>query len=113
MRSTLEKVLQFFVCVAKDEEKGGSPSHSTHWSYRKEFMWRMREDLGEYAFESHQASGDDSSTPPTLEKVWFGACHQEMLQRGAVPHSPDEPLPVLHGSAVEMKCKYCYVDDSE
>ncbi|KAJ5613614.1 hypothetical protein N7528_007268 [Penicillium herquei] len=110
MTSTLERILKFFVAVAKDEEERESPSHATGWSHRKEFMWRMREDLSQYVV-SKKHSNRTSTGLPTLSEVWFGACHQEMLQRGAVPHETEEPIPVLHGSAVTLTCEYCYIEE--
>ncbi|KAJ5726329.1 uncharacterized protein N7483_007686 [Penicillium malachiteum] len=110
MTSTLERILKFFVAVAKDEEERESPFHATGWSHRKEFMWRMREDLSQYVV-SKKYSNRISTGLPTLTEVWFGACHQEMLQRGAVPHSTEEPVPVLHGSAVKLTCEYCYIEE--
>ncbi|KAJ5288618.1 hypothetical protein N7478_001648 [Penicillium angulare] len=111
MTSTLERILQFFVSVAKDEEKGHSSSHTTSWSHRKEFMWRMREDLGHYVAASNHDPNQTFTEPPGLDKVWFEACRQELFRRGAIPHTAEEPVPVLHGSSVALTCKYCDIEE--
>ncbi|KAJ6114971.1 hypothetical protein N7486_000749, partial [Penicillium sp. IBT 16267x] len=102
MTSTLERILQFFMAVAHDEEQRDSPSHASNWSHRREFMWQMREDLGQYVANASSSPNQVSHAPLALDKVWFGACHGEMLRRGAVPHETEEPVPVLHGSAVKL-----------
>ncbi|KAJ5999042.1 hypothetical protein N7451_006852 [Penicillium sp. IBT 35674x] len=111
MTSTLERILQFFIAVAHDEEKRDSPSRVSNWSHRREFMWQMREDLGQYMASSISSPNQVSHAPLAFDKVWFGACHREMLRRGAVPHELEEPVPVLHGSAVKLRCKYCYIEE--
>lgn len=74
-------------------------------------MWQMREDLGQYMACSVSSPNQISHAPLALDKVWFGACHREMLRRGAVPHEIEEPVPVLHGSAIKLHCKYCYIEE--
>ncbi|KAJ5632865.1 hypothetical protein N7490_009204 [Penicillium lividum] len=111
MTSTLERILQFFIAVAHDEEKRESPSRTSSWSRRRDFMWQMRDDLGHYVASSGLTFNRVSHAPLALENVWFGACHQEMLRRGGVPHETEEPVPVLHGSAIKLHCKYCYIDE--
>ncbi|KAJ5918382.1 hypothetical protein N7454_010757 [Penicillium verhagenii] len=109
MTSTLERILEFFVAVAHDEDKRNSPPHASHRSRRREFMWQMREDLGQYMVSSSSGPQKITNDCLGLDKVWFEACHQEMLRRGAVPHESEELAPVIHGSVVKFHCKYCYV----
>lgn len=74
-------------------------------------MWQMRKDLGQYVAGSISNPHQAPHAPLALDKVWFGACRREMLRRGAVPHETDEPVSVLHGSAVKLHCKYCYIEE--
>ncbi|KAJ5594401.1 uncharacterized protein N7459_000609 [Penicillium hispanicum] len=107
LTSTLERVVQFFQSIASDTENH-TQSASTSWSHRKEFLWQMRSDLGQYMASIGQISGPNSEGGPMLDHVWFGAAHQELLLREAIPHRPEYPVPVLHGSEVTLHCKFCY-----
>lgn len=102
LTSTLEKILQFFLAIAADEEN----IHTSTWSHRKEFMWRMREDLGQYVAFKGKSPGNNSISKPSLDQVFFKAAYQEMTRRGAIPHSAD-PIPILHGSTLALHCAYC------
>lgn len=108
LTSTLERILEFFVAVSKDNERIDSSSHAPNWTHRKEFMWRMREDLGHFMAVTGQTTLQKPAVAPTLDLVWFGAAFQELSQRGAIPHSAEEPVHVLHGSAVTLFCNQCY-----
>lgn len=99
--STLERVVHFFVAVAKDDEKKDSASPNSGWSHRKEFMWRMREDLGDYLATAR-------TSEPKLEDIWFGAAYLELEERGAIPHLADESDPILHGSQIALRCEHCW-----
>ncbi|KAJ5233876.1 uncharacterized protein N7469_005642 [Penicillium citrinum] len=99
--STLERVAQFFVAVAKDDEKKDNTSPNSGWSHRKEFLWRMREDLGEYLATAR-------TSQPKLEDIWFGAAYRELEARGAIPHLADESDPILHGSQIALRCEHCW-----
>lgn len=105
--STLERIVDFFLSISRDEDIKSSTSPSSKWSHRKEFLWRMREDLGRYMTSASRTSNKEMTPTPTLDQVWFKAAYQELVQRGAIPHSPEEPIPVLHGSAVTLQCEYC------
>lgn len=108
LTSTLERILEFFIAIARDDEKMGSSQHTTGWTHRKEFMWQMREDLGHFMAATGQISTTKSVFAPTFDLVWFGAAFQELARRGAIPHSAEEPVHVLHGSAVTLVCNKCY-----
>lgn len=107
LTSTVERVVQFFHAIASDTENHAQ-STSTSWSHRKEFLWQMRNDLGQYMASIGQVSGPNSNGGPMLDHVWFGAAHRELLQREAIPHCPEYPVSVLHGSEVTLHCKFCY-----
>lgn len=102
LNSTLERVVDFFVSVSRDEEPKEATTHGSNWSHRKEFLWQMREDLGQYLATTSQASSNQSSSGPTLDHVWFRAAYQEMLERGVIPHSTVDPIPVIHWSTVAI-----------
>ncbi|KAJ5162262.1 hypothetical protein N7492_007654 [Penicillium capsulatum] len=102
LNSTFERVVEFFVSVARDEEVRDASSHGSNWSHRKEFLWQMREDLGQYLATTSQMSNGQSSSGPTLDHVWFRAAYQEMFDRGVIPHSAEDPIPVIHWSAVTL-----------
>lgn len=105
--STLERIVEFFLAISRDEETQRPTSQSSNWSHRKEFLWQMREDLSRYMTSASRISNKATTPTPTLDQVWFTAAYQELAQRGAIPHTPEEPIPVLHGSAVTLQCEYC------
>lgn len=102
LTSTLERILQFFLAIAADEED----IHTSAWSNRKEFMWRMREDLGQDVTFTGKNPGNKSISMPTLDQVFFKPAYQEMTRRSAIPHSAD-PIPIFHGSTLALHCAYC------
>ncbi|KAG0153993.1 hypothetical protein PDIDSM_1372 [Penicillium digitatum] len=106
--STMERIVSFFVSIAKDDQRKQNGEHDSTWSHRKEFLWAMRRDLNEFmaSFSDH---GEQILHKPTLNHVWFQAAHNEMDRRGAIPHSvEDSEVHVLLGSVVKLECKYCY-----
>ncbi|KAJ5970552.1 uncharacterized protein N7479_000470 [Penicillium vulpinum] len=106
--STMERIVSFFVSIAKDDQKKQKGKHDSTWSHRKEFLWAMRRDLNEYmaSFSEH---GEQTSLEPKLNHVWFQAACSEMDRRGAIPHTvEDTEVHVLHGSVVKLECEYCY-----
>lgn len=106
--STLERIVKFFQAVAKDEDKqdGGSPGSG--WSRRKEFLWQMREDLGHYLASTGPPTSTSPAGQPKLDQIWFGAAHRELEDREAIPHLADEPVPILHGSTITLRCVHCW-----
>ncbi|KAJ5119007.1 hypothetical protein N7448_010715 [Penicillium atrosanguineum] len=121
LNSTMERIVDFFHAIAKDDEKtqtlshghghGHGHGHVSTWSARQEFLWQMRDDLGHHMASLSNASAKNGDDILTLDHVWFKAAYQEMARRGAIPHSPEELVPVLHGSALKLDCAYCYDDD--
>ncbi|KAJ5692258.1 hypothetical protein N7462_001681 [Penicillium macrosclerotiorum] len=111
LTSTLEKVVEFFLAIAKDDDNKHCMSPDSTWSHRKEFLWHMHEDLIKYMESKSQTPGCESSIGPTLNDIWFGASYQEMTERRAVPHSAEDSVPVLHGSVVTLHCKYCWTEE--
>ena len=113
LNSTMERLVDFFNAIAEDDGKkqvtshGHGNGHSSTWSSRREFLWQMREDLGHHIASLSKGSAKDTENTLTLDHVWFKAAYQEMARRGAIPHSPEELVPVLHGSAVKLDCAYC------
>jgi hypothetical protein len=109
LNSTMESIVEFFHAIAEDDEKKQTTpyGHGSTWSSRQEFLWQMREDLGHHMASLSNGSSKNSDTTLTLDRVWFKAAYQEMARRGAIPHSPEELVPVLHGSAVKLDCAYC------
>ncbi|CAG8189182.1 unnamed protein product [Penicillium nalgiovense] len=106
--STMERIVDFFTSIAKDEQIKENGEHESTWSHRKEFLWTMRKDFNEY-----MASFDDQSEhtllEPKLNHVWFQAARSEMDRRGAIPHTVKySEVYVLHGSLVKLECGYCY-----
>jgi uncharacterized protein (UPF0248 family) len=102
--STMERIVSFFVSIAKDDQRIQRGEHDFTWSHRKEFLWAMRRDLKDY-----MASFSDHGEETNLNHVWFKAACKEMDRRGAIPHTvEDTELHVLHGSVVKLECKYCY-----
>ncbi|KUM57280.1 hypothetical protein ACN42_g9904 [Penicillium freii] len=107
--STMERILSFFVSIAKDDQRNQKGEHDSAWSHKKEFLWAMRQDLNEYmaSFGDH---GEQALLGPKLNHVWFQAARNEMDERGAIPHTvEDSEVQVLHGSVVKLECEYCYV----
>ncbi|KAK1140474.1 hypothetical protein N8T08_010318 [Aspergillus melleus] len=137
--STLERLMDFFIAAAADtsgttnttkrkpsssslsprSSPSSSPplpslsSSSSTWTRRREFMWRMRADLGEFLALVGTRAGARYSIPggsdyplPSLGSIWFGAAQREICRRGAIPHFCDE-MPVLHGSGVVLGCEFC------
>lgn len=102
LNSTLERVVDFFVSVARDEEAKAGTTQGPNWSHRKEFLWQMRKDLGQYMATTTQVSSDQPALGPTLDHVWFRAAYQEMFERGVIPHSTEDPIPVIHWSTVAI-----------
>lgn len=102
LNSTLERIVEFFLAVARDEEAGDSAGQGSNWSHRKEFMWQMRKDLGQYMASTSQSPSNESVLGPTLDQVWFRAAYLEMFERGAIPHSTEDPIPVIHWSSVTL-----------
>lgn len=119
----MERIVDFFHAIAEDDEKKQTPSHGhghrhghgqvSTWSSRREFLWQMRDDLGHHMASFSNASAKDDDDILTLDHVWFQAAYQEMARRGAIPHSPEELVPILHGSAVKLDCAYCDDGDDE
>lgn len=109
--STLERIVEFFVAISRDDEIRDSAPQPSNWSHRKEFLWQMRKDLGRYMTSASRLPNKGATPTPTLDQVWFTAAYQELVQRGAIPHSPEEPIPVLHGSAVTLQCEYCDLEE--
>ncbi|CAI7616554.1 unnamed protein product [Penicillium glandicola] len=106
--STMERIVSFFVSVAKDSQRKEKGEHDSSWSHRKEFLWEMRGDLNEYmaSFSDH---GEQTPLEPKLNHLWFQAACNEMDRRGAIPHTvEDTEVHVLHGSVVKLECEYCY-----
>ncbi|PLB52604.1 hypothetical protein P170DRAFT_107212 [Aspergillus steynii IBT 23096] len=93
-------------------------SSSSTWTRRREFMWKMRADLGEFLALAGtrgarfsfacggSGSGNGDYPLPSLGGIWFEAAQREICRRGAIPHFCDE-VPVLHGSAVVLGCEFC------
>ncbi|KAJ5219960.1 hypothetical protein N7468_009164 [Penicillium chermesinum] len=81
LTSTLERILEFFVAVSKDDERIDSSSHAANWTHRKEFLWRMREDLGHFMAATGQSTHQKPIIAPTFDLVWFGAAFEELSQR--------------------------------
>ncbi|KAJ5154662.1 uncharacterized protein N7500_010101 [Penicillium coprophilum] len=106
--STMERIVKFFVSIAKDDQRKQKGEHDSTWSHRKEFLWAMRRDLNDYmaSFSDH---GEQLTIEPKLNHVWFHAACKEMDRRGAIPHTvKDTEVHVLHGSVVKLECDYCY-----
>lgn len=106
--STMERIVKFFVSVAKDDHKEEKGTHDPTWSHRKEFLLSMRQDLHDYMAS---VSGHSKHTQPELElnHLWFQAASREMDRRGAIPHTvEDGEVHVLHGSVLKMECESCY-----
>ncbi|KAJ5334810.1 hypothetical protein N7452_007213 [Penicillium brevicompactum] len=106
--STMERLVSFFVAVAKDDHKKQNGTHDSTWSHRKEFLLRMRQDLNDYvaSVSDHDRHMDHELE---LNHVWFQAASHEMDRRGAIPHTvEDTEVHVLHGSTVKMECGSCY-----
>lgn len=105
--STMERIVKFFVAIAKDDRGQHKDEHEPTWSHRKEFLWAMRRDLNEYmaSFSNH----GEQTIQPQLNHIWFEAACNEMDRRGAIPHTvEDTEVHVLHGSVVKLECEYCY-----
>ncbi|KAJ5520009.1 hypothetical protein N7463_000462 [Penicillium fimorum] len=105
--STMERIVSFFVSIAKDDQINQKGEHDSTWSHRKEFLWAMRQDLKDYmaSFSDH----GEQNLEPKLNHVWFQAACTEMNRRGAIPHTvEDTEVHVLHGSIVKLECEYCY-----
>ncbi|KAJ5111011.1 hypothetical protein N7532_001546 [Penicillium argentinense] len=116
LTSTLERIVQFFAAVAKDEAKQMNAKHpysspGSTWSHRKEFMWQMRDDLSHYLASSRPSTSGGAKAQPTLDDVWFGAAYRELVERSAIPHLAEEPVPVLHGLGISLRCKHCLGED--
>ncbi|KAI3154200.1 hypothetical protein CBS147325_1292 [Penicillium roqueforti] len=106
--STMERIVSFFVSIAKDNQRKRKGEHDSTWSHRKEFLWAMRWDLNEYN-ASLGDHGEQSDLEPKINHIWFQAAQNEMDRRGAIPHTvQDSELHVLHGSIVRLECEYCY-----
>jgi isoleucyl-tRNA synthetase len=104
--STMERIVSFFVSVAKDGQ--GKNHHDSTWSHRKEFLLRMREDLNGY-IASVSDHGKHVNNELELNHVWFRAASHEMDRRGAIPHTvEDTEVHILHGSVVKLGCESCY-----
>ncbi|KAJ5857026.1 hypothetical protein N7455_007920 [Penicillium solitum] len=106
--STMERILDFFISISKDDQRKQKGEHDSTWSHRKEFLWAMRQDLNEYmaSFSDHS---EQALLDPKLIHVWFQAAQNEMDERGAIPHTVgDSEVHVLHGSVVKLECEYCY-----
>lgn len=106
--STMERIVGFFVSIAKDDQRKQKSDHDSTWSHKKEFLWAMRRDLNEYmaSFSDH---GEQVLHEPKLNHIWFQAAYNEMDRRGAIPHTvEDSEVHVLHGSVVKLECKHCY-----
>lgn len=104
--STLERMMQLFIAAAKDgnEESGASASTTTFtWTWRREFLLQMRKDLYEYM----ALTSDGSSGSLRLRSIWFEAAENELDRRESLPHVSEEPVPILHGSRVMLRCEYC------
>ncbi|KAJ5965307.1 hypothetical protein N7481_012021 [Penicillium waksmanii] len=108
LTSTLERVVQFFKAVAMDEDKKDRMSPHSGWSHRKEFMWQMRDDLGHYLASTGLSTTGLPAIQPKLDHIWFGAAYRELAERGAIPHLADEPVPILHGSTIDLRCIHCW-----
>ncbi|KAL4897577.1 hypothetical protein BDV59DRAFT_46389 [Aspergillus ambiguus] len=111
--STLERILDFFTAAAADQAAREGPTNHSHttlptWTNRMEFMWRMRSDWGEYLASNAETGG--ASTPPGLNAIWFEAARRELSRRGAIPHRCGDAVPILHGSAVVLRCGLCNDD---
>ncbi|KAJ5768615.1 hypothetical protein N7533_001198 [Penicillium manginii] len=106
--STLERIDQFFKAVAMDENKKDNMPPNSGWSHRKEFMWQMREDLGHYLASSGPLIAGTPAIQPKLDHIWFGAAYRELAERGAIPHLTDEPVPILRGSTIALRCIHCW-----
>ncbi|KAJ5816290.1 hypothetical protein N7447_008523 [Penicillium robsamsonii] len=105
--STMERIVSFFVSIAKDDQRNQKGEHDSTWSHRKEFLWGMRQDLKDYM--ASFGDNGEQNLEPKLNHVWFQAACTEMNRRGAIPHTVDDTeLPVLHGSVVKLGCEYCY-----
>lgn len=105
--STMERILDFFVSIAKDDQRKQIGEHDSTWSHRKEFLWAMRKDLNEYmaSFNDH----GEQTLEPKLNHIWFQAARNEMDRRGAIPHTVNySEVHVLLGSVVKWECEYCY-----
>ncbi|KAJ6157418.1 hypothetical protein N7470_005010 [Penicillium chermesinum] len=90
LTSTLERILEFFVAVSKDDERIDSSSHAANWTHRKEFLWRMREDLGHFMAATGQSTHQKPIIAPTfdlfpsmLDRVMIGALIALDLTRSA------------------------------
>ncbi|KAJ5820798.1 hypothetical protein EN45_046250 [Penicillium chrysogenum] len=106
--STMERIVDFFVSIAKDNQRKEKGEHESTWSHRKEFLWAMRKDLNEY-MASFNGQGEHTLLVPELNHVWFQAARNEMDRRGAIPHTVKySEVQVLHGSVVKLECGYCY-----
>lgn len=106
--STMERIVDFFVSIAKDNQRKEKGEHESTWSHRKEFLWAMRKDLDEY-MASFNGQGEHTLLLPELNHVWFQAARNEMDRRGAIPHTVKySEVQVLHGSVVKLECGYCY-----
>lgn len=106
--STLERIVQFFKAVAIDEDKKDNMSPHSGWSHRKEFMWQMREDLGHYLASTGLPIAGRPVIQPKLDHIWFGAAYRELAERGAIPHLADDPVPIIHGSTIALRCIHCW-----
>ncbi|KAJ5306374.1 hypothetical protein N7508_005389 [Penicillium antarcticum] len=105
--STMERIVQFFVSIAKDDQRKQKCLHDSTWSHKKEFLLSMRRDLNEYM--AHESYHGERPLEPKLNHIWFHAAQSEMGKRGAIPHTVEETeVHVLHGSVVKLECTYCY-----
>jgi hypothetical protein len=106
--STMERIVSFFVSVAKDDHSKRKVVHDSTWSHRKEFLLSMRKDLNDY-MASVSDHGKNTNHEPELNHVWFQAACHEMDRRGAIPHTvQDTEVHILHGSVVKLECESCY-----
>lgn len=105
--STLERIVEFFATVAEDENDKQTSTPRPTWTRRMEFMRHMRIDLDEYLSSRAETCGSRAPVNPGLRDVWFQAAEEEIARRGALPHDGEEPVPILHGSAVMLRCSYC------
>lgn len=102
--STLERIVQFFIAVAEDGNEESSVSASTTtWNRRREFLLEMRKDLDEYM----ALTNDGFSGSLRLRGIWFEAAEKELNRRESLPHISEEPVPIIHGSGVMLRCGYC------
>ncbi|CAG7915708.1 unnamed protein product [Penicillium olsonii] len=105
--STMERIVNFFLAVAKDDHRKQNGSHDSTWSHRKEFLLRMRQDLNDYT--ASMSHGEHIDQEPELNHLWFEAASNEMDRRGAIPHTvEDTEVHILHGSVVKVECGSCY-----